>query len=564
MKNATNDNSAPYVKNEDQYLEDYQTLTAAFLARNPGIWGNNVSVAVIDSGADQRLTLHAAPVSTPTVGATVTFNKSGGGTRTATVYAWNGTTKALDIINVTGGAVITTDVLEDGGTDVVIDAAVDWYDQQVAFSGIPWRRFAPRPVSSTYATNRGGSNDGLNIIVYDAGGAITGSQNNTLEIYTGLSKILGATNDSGDNIYYVDAIRNQSAYVYATDLVPVISAGTLNTGLEDLGSNDATVDYKYITVSDYRLTGGVDQLDATLGELQAGYDHFDQAENYEIDFLIQGPALTNEADSVAKANYLISIAEERRDCMAFIGPYRDAILNIASMDTITDNIIQWANQISSSSYAVLDTGYKYTYDRFRDVYIYTPLNADIAGLMVHTARVAEQWYSPAGFNRGQIRNAVKLPYNPKKSHRDELYVKRVNPVVSFPGEGTVLFGDKTALAVSSAFDRINVRKLFLVLEKTLSKAARAQLFEFNDEVTRALFRNLVDPFLREVQSRRGVTDYLVVCDESNNTPEVIDRNEFVADIYVKPARSINFITLNFVATRTGTSFAEATALFRGQ
>jgi hypothetical protein len=564
MKNAVSDGSAVYVKNSDDYLSQYSSLTAQFFARTPGAWGNNLGIAVIDAGADQRLVLATTPVATPTVGASITFNISGGGSRTATVYGWNSTTKTLDIINVSGGKVVNTDTLEDGDTDVVVSSVTDWYDQQTAFGGIPWRRFAPRPLTSSFVSARGGSNDLLNIVVYDRTGQITGSINTVLESFIGVSKLKGATSSEGDNIYFVDAIASQSSYVYATSELDVISAGTLNTSLAAIGSTNASLKLQYISVQNLNLSAGVDNLTATLGEVQSGYDYFEQSENYEIDFLIQGPGFETESDTVAKSNYLVSIAETRRDCMAFVSPPRVSVLNITNTTTQTNNVINWANQISSSSYVVLDSGYKYTYDRFRDVYVYVPLNPDIAGLMVNTARVAEQWYSPAGLTRGQIRNAVRLPYNPTKSQRDDLYVKRVNPVVSFPGEGVVLFGDKTGLASQSAFNRINVRKLFLVLERTISKAARAQLFEFNDEVTRALFRNLVDPFLREVQSKRGITDYLIVCDASNNTGEVIDRNEFVADIYIKPARSINFVTLNFVATRTGTSFAEATGLFRGQ
>ena len=248
--------------------------------------------------------------------------------------------------------------------------------------------------------------------------------------------------------------------------------------------------------------------------------------------------------------------------MCFLSPPRYMVVNQSSAAQITRNVVQWADELTSSSYAVFDSGYKYQYDRFNDKYRYVPLNGDIAGTLVYSSFRAEPWFSPAGFARGQIRNAVKLPFNPSKKQRDDLYSSRVNPVVDFPGEGTVLYGDKTGLAYSSAFDRINVRRLFLIVEKEIAKISKTTLFEFNDEITRTLFKNNVNPFLRNVQAKRGMYDFLVVCDESNNSPEIIDRNEFIADIYIKPARSINFITLNFVATKTGVTFDEAIALHR--
>ena len=253
---------------------------------------------------------------------------------------------------------------------------------------------------------------------------------------------------------------------------------------------------------------------------------------------------------------LITIAETRKDCIVFASPQRSDVVNIASAITQTNNVLAFFNAVQSSSYVIFDSGYKYMYDRYSDVYRYVPLNGDMAGLSARTDLTNDAWFSPAGLNRGIIRGAVKLAYSPNKTQRDELYRARVNPVVSFPGQGIILFGDKTGLTTPSAFDRINVRRLFIVLEKAIATASKFQLFEFNDEFTRANFRNLVEPFLREVQGRRGITDFLVVCDETNNTGEVIDRNEFIAEIYIKPARSINFITLSFVATRTGVAFSE--------
>jgi phage tail sheath protein FI len=323
----------------------------------------------------------------------------------------------------------------------------------------------------------------------------------------------------------------------------IASGATYTSGTGDAGVIVAT------------LSGGTDDYAATVGELDLAYDLFADTETVDINLIMAGtcPAGT---DGVTHATNLIDLAEARKDVVAFISPRRADVVGIASSITQTSNVKGFFDQLSSSSYAVFDSGYKYMYDKYNDVYRHVPLNGDIAGLAANTDNVADPWFSPAGFNRGQIRGVVKLAYNPNKSQRDILYPARINPVVTFPGQGTVLFGDKTALSRPSAFDRINVRRLFIVLEKAISTASKFQLFEFNDEFTRAQFRNLVEPFLRDVQGRRGITDFSVVADETNNTGEVIDRNEFVADIYIKPARSINFITLNFIATRTGVAFSE--------
>ena len=464
------------------------------------------------------------------------------------------------------------DLLNDGRYVYRLRAAEDWYKNQIAFQGVPWYRFAPRPTATLDALDRGASGDGLNIIIYDETGALTGSKGNVLESFYGVSKFKGAETPEGENNYYVDVINSRSNYLFANRPLDDTPQGKLlpihlllNSGLDAAG--DQIGDGKrgaYIAVESLRLGGGVDNFNVTLGELQAGYDKFDKENVEDLDYILQGPGLGDVAGSVAKANFIISIVESRRDCMAFLSPPRSLVVNQSDSERITDSIIdQWANEIASSSYTVLDSGYKYTYDRFADAYRYVPLNGDVAGTLVFSSIVAEAWYSPAGMSRGQIRNVVKMPYDPSKAQRDQLYAARVNPVVTFPGEGTILYGDKTALAYSSAFDRINVRKLFLVIEKAIAKSARTALFEFNDEITRSLFKNNVNPFLRDVQSRRGMYDFLVVCDESNNPPEIIDRNEFVADIYIKPAKSINFITLNFVATKTGVNFDESVALFRG-
>jgi phage tail sheath protein FI len=324
-----------------------------------------------------------------------------------------------------------------------------------------------------------------------------------------------------------------------------------NTSGTNWGNNASGTTFTSVTTpTNESLSGGSDGTAVTTGQLKTAYEKFQDAETVDVGLIIAGKGDATHIDN------LITIAENRKDAIVFASPERSDVVNVTNSNTQTTNVINFFDSINSSSYVVFDSGYKYCYDRYNDVYRFVPLNGDIAGLAARTDLIADAWYSPAGFNRGIIRGAVKLAYNPTKAQRDQLYPKRVNPVSTFPGQGTVLFGDKTGLSSPSAFDRINVRRLFITLEKAISTASKFQLFEFNDEFTRANFRNIVEPFLREVQGRRGITDFLVVCDETNNTGEVIDRNEFVAEIFVKPARSINFITLQFVATRTGVAFEE--------
>ena len=455
--------------------------------------------------------------------------------------------------------------VSDGTTVFVLTSASDWYNSQVALEGIPWYRFASRPTTSLNAIARGAKNDAMNIIVYDATGDLTGSKGNTLEQYIGVSKLSGALTPEGERNFYEDVINTRSSFIYAnqpitwTAVADSLNAGDVSVGVK-IGNG---VVAGYIEQKDYLLTGGVDNLGVTLGERQVAYNKFATEHVSTLDYILQGPAGANLQEATAIGNFLINICEERRDCMCFLSPPRSYVVGQSDSETVTNSLQVWADSLTSSSYAVFDSGYKYTFDRFNDVYRYVPLNGDTAGTLVFTAIEAEPYYSPAGVSRGQIRNVVKLPYNPSKSQRDILYSARINPVVTFPGEGTILFGDKTALGYSSAFDRINVRRLFLVVEKEIAEIARVNLFEFNDDVTRTLFKNNVNPFLRDIQSKRGMFDFLVVCDQTNNSPEIIDRNEFIADIYIKPAKSINFITLNFIATKTGATFDESVGLFRG-
>ena len=409
--------------------------------------------------------------------------------------------------------------------------------------------FDDAPNTSAYATTVGGANDELHVIIIDEDGLWTGTRGEVLEKFQFLSKASDAKLPDGTTNYYKNAINNRSKYIWwGGHTANVVGTGTA-WGAQAAGTTFAnTTNVANITTS---LSGGV-SADPTQGNIQTSFSIFTNDELYDISLLPLGNV------SSATATYIINnIAEVRKDCVVFVSPDQTDVVDQAGSEAT--NVTGFRDLLPSSSYAVMDSGWKYQYDRYNDVYRYIPLNGDTAGLAVRTDFVADPWFSPAGFNRGQVKNVVKLAFSPKKTDRDILYKKGINPVVTFPGNGTVLFGDKTLLSKPSAFDRINVRRLFIVLEKAIATAAKFQLFEFNDAFTRAQFRNLVEPFLREVQGRRGITDFKVVCDETNNTGDVIDRNEFVADIFVKPARSINFIQLNFVATRTGISFEEVGA-----
>ncbi len=414
-------------------------------------------------------------------------------------------------------------------------------------------QFTSTPGTSTYTSNAGGANDEIHIIVIDQDGQITGTQGTVLEKYGFVSKASDAKDDSGNSNYYKNVITSKSKYIHWLSH-PTANAGASYANATSTWGTTATNKSfsrlsSNVTIS---LIGGVDGTVSTANVVTA-YDLFDNADSVDISLVVSGPA---DATLVTS---LISMAESRKDCLVFVSPEKaDCVDNAGS--EVTD-IKAYRDTLTSTSYAVLDSNWKYQYDKYNDVYRWVPLNGDIAGLCARTDLERDPWFSPGGLNRGIIKNAIKLAWNPTKTNRDDLYVKGINPVVTFQGEGIVLFGDKTLLSKPSAFDRINVRRLFIVLEKALARAARFSLFEFNDQFTRAQFVALVEPFLRDVQGRRGIYDFRVVCDESNNTPEVVDRNEFVGDIYIKPARSINFIQLNFVAVRTGVSFDEVVGKF---
>ena len=462
-------------------------------------------------------------------------------------------------VTAVSGEVLTIRVLDDpagGGLQTIIpDNSL--IRRRWRFSDL----FDSAPGTSDWSTANGrGELDELHVAVYDTTGDITGyavdvkgqRTSSVIEVWNGLSKNSAAKTTQGGGNYYPDVIFRGSNYIYWTDH---IAAGT-NWGTDIATGTDFTL-VSGVTVDS--LTGGTDDYSVTAGEIELAYDKFADTENLDINLIMGGPSsgvADTEDGQDTFVTMITDLVETRRDCVGFVSPYRSAVVGVTSSITQTENIKDAFDKCPSSSYMVFDSGYKYMYDKYSDVYRFVPLNGDIAGLCAYTDGVADPWFSPAGYNRGSVRGAIKLAYNPQKADRDILYKARINPVVDFPGQGVTLFGDKTALTKPSAFDRINVRRLFLVLEKAIATASKFQLFEFNDEFTRAQFRNLVEPFLRDVQGRRGIFAFKVVCDSTNNTGEVIDRNEFIGDIYIKPARSINFITLNFIAVRTGVAFSE--------
>jgi hypothetical protein len=489
------------------------------------------------------------------------------------------TTSSLRFVNDSGVTV---------GSAVTPASVTDWYESQtlgLTNATIFWRSLAPRPTSNQYTLERQGSGDGLHVVVVDDLGSITGNQGTILETHLGLSKALDSVSsvNSPQKNWYEQYLADFSSQIYAggnpssaadafhgttpravgfttySGNAASFSPITLSDGL--WGQTAQGVTFSAIGNKTYTLSGGVDYsaaggMKATLGDLITSYDLFSNKDEIQADYIIMGPSMDSPTDSQAKAGFLISIANQRKDCVATIGAHKSDLVGQTNTTTQTTNLVKYFSSLPSSSYAIFDSGYKYTYDRFNNQFRYIACNADVAGLMTRTNIVAYPWFSPAGQQRGILNNAIKLAYNPNKAQRDQLYPQRVNSIVTQPGIGTLLFGDKTALGYASAFDRINVRRLFLTIEQALERAAQAQLFELNDELTRANFKNIVEPYLRDVQAKRGLYGFLVVCDTTNNTPDVIDNNEFRADIFLKPAKSINYVTLTFVATRTGVSFEE--------
>jgi hypothetical protein len=602
---------------EANYADDVANYI--FAAKNPGSWANNLKVCVIDDKADQTFTGIATSVieeiavgygvttsltSVPSagIGTTTTFTGylkgivTGVSTSNRTVdvkivslvdgsnaeipitYAQRSDLRSFrpsDVVTFVTNAGVGTTSATLGSSNVL-----DWYDNQtieLSNASVFWRSIAPKPGTSQYAGERNSKSDEIHVVVIDDTGSVTGIQGNILEKHIGLSKASDAISavNSPQKIWWKNYIALYSKYLFVgdnpsddqnanEDTAPVgfsssFTAYTAPQGLWNEPAQDKTFSALGNVV--YNLTGGKDYSDnggmnVTLGDLITSYNLFSNRDEIAVDYLIMGPGLSDIYQSQAKARTLIDIANSRKDCMAVISPHREAVVDITNTDTQTDNIIEFFAPLPSSSYAVFDSGYKYTYDRFNNKFRYIPCNPDVAGLMVRTSIFAYPWFSPAGQQRGILNNAIKLAYNPNKAQRDQLYPQRVNAIVNQPGIGILLYGDKTALGYASAFDRINVRRLFLTIEQSLERTAQAQLFELNDEITRANFINVVEPYLRDVQAKRGLYGFLVRCDASNNTPDIIDNNEFRADIFLKPAKSINYVTLTFVATRTGVSFEE--------
>ena len=474
-------------------------------------------------------------------------------------------------------------VTDANSTAVAITSVRNEYAEREYLPGVKWINVAARPETSLFANSVGGHRDEVHVLVVDVDGSITGTVGALLERFVGLSKALDGKTSVGETNYYPEVLKQKSAYIYwgeheATTFAATSTASDGNWGqaaasrqfnlLRSAGGttdypgsrttvgskNNSTYYYRLASGADYAVSGGSYTVSNT--DVSTAYTLVEDPESQTIDFILTGPSGADDSSAIAKITSLVNIAEERRDCIVYVSPRRANVVGVSSGSTATTNIVDFMKQLPSSSYLVFDSGYKYIYDKYNDVYRYVPCNGDIAGLCLQTAETAEPWFSPAGFQRGVLRNAIKLAFTPNKTQRDTLYGNRINPVVAFPGQGVVLFGDKTALGFASAFDRINIRRLFLVIERVVAGAAKAQLFEQNDEAQRSLFVNIIEPYLRDVQGRRGVTDFVVKCDSTNNTPEAIDRGEFYAEIYVKPTRTINYITLTFVATRTGGAFSE--------
>ena len=615
-------NSIRIDSTEDYNNKGYDTSTitgVTFAARNPGSWGNGLKVALIDSKADQVLTVG---VSTLTVGVGVTQMVPAN-----TVVAGVGGTSVLDgyfkgiVTGVTGanievkfvahvsaagvetskdyqpggayqfstdatGGLLSYEVTSNagGGSTTTVSGASDWFDQQtieLSNSTIKWNNISDRPGTSTFASSRSSRFDEVHVVVYDDQGKVTGNAGTVLEKHLNLSKAKDSEFSAGTPSYWRKYLYNNSTNIFGGSAPAGITTTNFQSGNFTFASdngwdqNAQGISYAASGPVTSTLAGGKNyggtadttsagSFTVTIGDLGTGYDLFENPEETDVDFLLMGSSNYTKEESQALANKIISIAELRKDAIAFVSPNRGSFLNdtaagsvtVYSNSQITDNLVSYFSPITSTTFGVFDSGYKYMYDRFNDTFRYVPMNGDIAGTCARNDINNFPWFSPAGTARGTILNAVKLAYNPNQSQRDTLYSNRVNPVIFSPGAGIILFGDKTGFGKASAFDRINVRRLFIYLENAIKSAARDQLFEFNDEITRTNFINIVEPFLRDVQSKRGIFDFRVICDETNNTAAVIDSNEFVADIFIKPSRSINFIGLTFVATRTGISFDE--------
>ena len=536
------------IKNEDDYDNNYSngiTGVGSWVAKYPGVLGNNIKVsACLSSNAYER-------------------------TLTGTLTVANGATSVTGSGTVFSSQVALGDILLLGpdrvqrkvsaiasNTSLTLSSA---YVGNAVSSATVTRRweyydYVPSaPGTSTEAAKYGGSNDEMHVVVVDKPGGITGVSDTILEVFPALSKASNAHSEDGTIIHYSNYINKNSRWLWWAAHISGINTKSVTQAVNH-NSGAGTTSKPVV----FTLHNGRDGAQPRAADYINGYNLFKSAESVDVSLILGG----GPTGATVPVHIINNICEYRKDCIAIFSPRQaDVVNNSGYAGAEVDDIITFRNLLPSTSYAVIDSGWKYQYDKYNDLFRYVPCNGDTAGTMVRTDIDRDPWYSPAGFNRGQIKNVIKLAFNPNKTERDALYKAGINPITTFPGEGTILFGDKTMLTKPSAFDRINVRRLFIVLEKAIATAAKYTLFEFNDAFTRAQFKALVEPFLRDVQGRRGITDFRVVCDETNNTPEVIDRNEFVGDIYIKPARSINFIQLNFVAVRTGVDFTEVVGKF---
>ena len=543
--NAAESGSGVLVASKEAF--DAGVTSEKFVARYAGADGNNLRVVIVDRGPDYTITKTAHGLA---AGGTYTDDAAVGHEVYEVVDA--------DTFRIVQGSAAPTAAAGDTATAYT---ASMWNARTIGTTGLTYKAIAPRPGTSAFATERNLSYDELHVAVIDE------STNTVVERMTYLSKLTDGKSPEGNSTYWKSYVNEFSGYIYAGS---ALTASEVTTAGENPGAAAASYGAtaaaplelaRILPTAGGALSGGQDDYVYTVGEIQSAYDEFLDTEATEIDFVLMGGSMSTENDTVAKAQAAAAVANSRKDCVAFISPHVGNQVATQGGAALTasqqlENTLDFFSNIASSSYVILDSGIKYTYDRFNDKYRYIGCNGDVAGLCVSTSSILDDWFSPAGLNRGGIQNVVKLAFNPNKAQRDDLYTNRINPIVSFPGSGPVLFGDKTGLASPSAFDRINVRRLFLNVEKRARALAEAVLFEQNDNITRAGFNASISSYLAEVQARRGVTDYLVVCDESNNTPEVIDRNEFVAELYLKPTRSINYVTVTVTATRTGVSFEE--------
>lgn len=545
LVNANANGASILVKSEEHYDANFSSGISGggdVVAKFPGALGNSLKYSICPSGNAFESTLSG------------TYTVVNG--NTGVVFSANqaAVISVGDLLQLGPDKdIYKVATVDAGGLSVTLTASYtgNTVNAQTALNR-RWEYYnfvAAAPGTSPFATTRGGTNDQMHIVVVDEDGEWTNVKGQVIEVFDSVSKASDAKNEDGSTNYYKEVLNRQSKYLWwANHPTGLTNAGSAAGGTTFGGASTPTTN---------SLASGADGSAGTPAQYQTAYDLFKSSEQVDVSLILAGSSTS------ATAIHLINnIAEYRKDCLVCISPEQaDVVNNTSYTSAEIDDIIEFRNTLPSTSYAVLDSGYKYQYDKYNDQYRWVPLNGDVAGTMARTDQVRDPWYSPAGLNRGRIKNVVNLAFNPNKTERDQLYKNGINPVTTFPGEGTILFGDKTLLGYPSAFDRINVRRLFIVLEKAIAIAARQSLFEFNDEFTRAQFVNLVEPFLRDVQGRRGITDFRVVCDETNNTPEIIDRNEFVGDIYVKPARSINFIQLNFVAVRTGVEFEEVVGQF---